>query len=71
VRRLEGREGKGGDALDEESGKCGGALDERQMDGFDVKLEEESREARVGCELPFVVCDAELVCMQGGVLGAT
>jgi hypothetical protein len=41
-------------------------LDEGQTDGLEVKLEEESpsREARVGCELPFVVCDAKLLCMQ-------
>jgi hypothetical protein len=63
VRRREGREGKEGDAPDEEFGECGGALDERQTDGLDVKLEEDSRDASVGCELSFVMRDAILICM--------
>lgn len=63
MRWGEGCKLRKGDAPDEELSKCGGALDEGEADGFDVKLEEYSWDARVGCELPFVVCDTVLICM--------
>ena len=52
-----------GDPPDEELSNCGGALDKRQTDRLNVKLEEYSRDARVGADLPFVVGDAVLICM--------
>ena len=53
---------KGG-TPDEELSICGDALDEAQTDGLNVKLEEHSRDSRVGADLPFVVCDTVLNCM--------
>ena len=52
-----------GDTPDEELSNCDDALDEAQTDGLNVKLEEDSRDSRVGADLPFVVCDTVLICM--------
>ena len=57
------RRRKGGDAPDEKLGKCGGSLDEGQMEWLDIKLEEESRDTRMQFELWFVVCNTILICL--------
>ena len=57
------RRRKGGHAPDEKLGKCGGSLDEGQTDWLEVKLEEDSRDARMRFGLSFVVCDTILICL--------